>query len=538
MALIKIEDLNFSYNGSVRNILNHINLEINEGDFVLLCGPSGCGKTTLLKHIKHLIAPEGLKKGKLRMDDISYDDIPERVFVSDIGFVFQHPDSQIVHDKPFAEMAFGLENLGYSSDEIRRRVAEMASFFGMESFFEKDIHTLSGGQKQLLNLASVMVMQPKLLLLDEPISQLDPISTEDFLFALERLNKELGLTILICEHRLESLYSMADKVCLMDNGSVVCYDTPNLVADVIFQNNDRMKAALPVPARLYDEICPGDKRIYPFTVKEGRAFLRTLPRKETVNVTAAQVMQKKKLFEAKHVYYRYEKNLPDVLRDISFFGCENEIFSIVGGNGVGKTTLISLLCRIKRPYRGKIKINSEKSPAYLPQNPLKLFLKDTIREDFHYLLSMHGLNPSQLKKLMEQYPFFEGMEKLFASNPLDLSGGELQKLAFMKILLLEPDIILLDEPTKGLDAYAKNHLSSLLNELKQEGRCIVMVTHDLEFAAENSDRCAMMFRGEMVSTDTPENFFSDNQFYTTAAAKISKNLIPKAVTVKDVMNHC
>lgn len=551
MEIIKTENLTFKYKNNPKVILDNISLNIYEGDFILLCGPSGCGKTTLLKHLKHLIAPVGTVSGNIYYNGNTIGEVEKRKLVSDIGYVFQNPENQIVCDKPFEEMAFGLENLGYPSSEIRRRVAEMASFFGIENYFEKDIHTLSGGQKQLLNLAAIMVMQPSVLLLDEPTSMLDPVCTGEFISIVNKINKELGLTVIICEHQLEAIYPVVDKVCYMEDGKVIAFDNPNNIAKYMFVNNSNMTYALPTPARIFKELTSEyiediDSTSIPLNVRDGRICLNYYIEKNNIDVStlsplhAASIEKKQNkdncALKIENIYFRYEKSGNDILKNISFQTYENEIFSILGGNGVGKTTLLSLLNGNNKPYRGKIKNTDNKEIAYLPQNPVHVFVKDTIKEDLEFLIKMNKLPKDILEETINKYDFFNDVHNFYDSNPLDLSGGEQQKLAFLKILLLNPKIILLDEPTKGLDAFSKSNLAFILDTLKQSGISIIIVTHDLEFAAKFSDRCALMFNGEIVSLDIPTRFFTNNHFYTTGASKVTKNILQDTITVDDVIH--
>lgn len=544
MEIIQSEDLTFCYTNSSKNILNNVSFSVNEGDFVLLCGPSGCGKTTLLKHLKHLIAPVGIHSGKILYKGEDIIQVSQKKLVSEIGYVFQNPESQIVCDKPFAEMAFGLENLGLSSNEIRRRVAEMASFFGIEHYFNTDIHTLSGGQKQLLNLASIMVMQPSVLLLDEPTSMLDPVSTNEFFSIINKINKELGLTIIICEHQLETIFSVVDKVIYMENGRIAGYGPPGQIALKMFEESKPMAFALPTSARIFKELNNQESDFpenIPLNVRDGRNYLIRHVNIKKINGLAQSYTNHPKdknvSLSAKNVYFRYEKALPDVLKNISLTAYYGELLSILGGNGVGKSTLLSLLCGANTPYRGKIKFSHKEKAVYLPQNPQMMFIKDTVIEDLEFLLKINGIHKEHLEKVIEEYDFFKEIPHLYTMNPLDLSGGEQQRAALLKLMLLSPKILLLDEPTKGLDAFAKFNLAKILNKFKEEGITIILVTHDLEFAAEYSNRCVLLFNGEIVSEDTPVEFFSNNHFYTTETAKITKNIINKAITVKDVINN-
>ena len=392
-----------------------------------------------------------------------------------------------------------------------------------------------------------MVMQPSLILLDEPTSMLDPVATNEFLSIVEKINKELGLTVVICEHQLESVYSMVDKVCCMENGSIIDFDTPKNVADNLISNKNHMVYALPTAARIFNTLNtkPSEtNEVLPLTVKEGRNFLinylnfnKKAVKSDIFELTEEEIIDNpdKTAMVLRNAYFRYEKDLPDVLKNINLAICYGEIHSLLGGNGVGKTTLLSLLCGINKPYRGKLKNFTKKDTVkYLPQNPQLVFVKDTVYEDLLFITNLHKLPETVIEETINKYDFFEGIKDLYTLCPLDLSGGEQQKTALLKLLLLKPKMLILDEPTKGLDAFAKSNLSKILIELKNEGTGILMVTHDLEFAAEFSDRCIMMFGGEIVSSDEPKSFFAGNHFYTTGSSKITKNILNNTITVKEV----
>ena len=495
-------------------------------------------------------------------------------------------------DKVWHELAFGLENLGYETGTIRLRVAEMASFFGIQTWFEKNVEELSGGQKQLLNLAAVMAMQPDLLVLDEPTSQLDPLAAGDFLATLRKINAELGTTILLIEHRLEEVLAYADRVLVMENGGILALDAPEKLPAFIREND--MFQAMPVPMRIFEELSgEGDS---PVTVREGREWLeewreekktsesicknqaetvekmsddrdRELAEKlsdtqesETVDtpvkgrktslfglfskksVKGSDDQQPQTVLEARDVWFRYEKELPDVVRDLNLKVQKGELYCLLGGNGTGKSTTLRLLGRIKKPYRGKLFLNGKELGTYreselygkllgiLPQNPQSLFVKDTVEKD---LREMSG-DTEHLRDVIEKTE----IRHLLGSHPYDLSGGEQQRAALAKVLLLDPEIILLDEPTKGLDGFYKKKLAQILKGLTAEGKTILMVSHDIEFCAEYGDTCALFFHGSVVTSAPARVFFAGNSFYTTAANRMARKWYPDAVTAKDVIEGC
>lgn len=542
MAQFQIENLTFSYPTSRKDSLNGINLSIEKGEYIVLCGQSGSGKTTLLRHLKSVLTPYGKRSGTILFNGVPIEQVSQRDQSSKIGFVMQNPDDQIVTDKVWHELAFGLESLGTDQKTMRLRVAEMASYFGIQSWFHRDVAQLSGGQKQLLNLASIMAMQPEVLILDEPTSQLDPIAASDFLNTVRKINLELGTTIIITEHRLEDIYHAADRVVVMEHGSVVANNTPRNVGSMLYQQNSEMFVALPTPVRVfYGTNAQGD---CPLTVREGRSWLTRTFENRTLSVTEPifePVMEETKdaALKVKEAWFRYEKDSPDILQGVSFTVPKGKLYAIVGGNGAGKSTTLKTVCGICKTYRGSVEIFGRPLKKYkpgelfqnclsmLPQDPKSLFVKKTVREE---LLEMcrDEQKSATIAATCE-------IESLLDSHPYDLSGGEQQRAALAKVLLTEPKLLLLDEPTKGLDSFFKLKFAGILGKLKAEGITIVMVSHDVEFCAEYADLVSMFFDGQILTTDTPHRFFGQNSFYTTAANRMSRCVFQNAVTAGDVV---
>lgn len=548
MAFIEIENLNFTYPKQENTALSNLNLNIEEGEFLLLCGASGSGKSTLLRQLKREITPFGTKSGQIVYDGTPLDKMEDRRSASEIGFVMQNPENQVVTDKVWHELAFGLESLGLSTKIIRRRVAEMASFFGIQDWFEKSVSELSGGQMQMLNLASVMVMQPRVLILDEPTSQLDPIAAADFLETIRRINRELSLTVILSEHRLEEIFPVADRVCVMENGKILCCDAPQKVARELSPEGIRhpMFSGFPAAVRIFAGT--GGTGDCPLTVREGSRWLSG-NFKPCCTHKAANPVQTvpsgEPYAELKDVWFRYDKALPDVLKGVSFKLYGGQITCLLGGNGTGKTTTLGAVSGLNKAYRGTIRLMGKKISSYhaeelyrgvvsiLPQNPQVLFVHDTVRKDLEEMAKECGAE-DQLAELIGEME----LDGLLDRHPYDLSGGEQQKAAFAKLLLRNPKIILLDEPTKGLDAFFKISFAAILKRLAQKGSAILMATHDVEFAAEYADDCLLFFNGTIVSEDAPVPFFSGNSFYTTAANRIARKVFPDAVTCGEVVREC
>lgn len=613
MELLHAKDVSFVYPGQHNPALDCVNLTVTRGSFHVICGASGCGKTTLIRLLKPELRPKGMLTGQVFYKSSElYCEYPgqQAETAAEIGFVRQVPETQIVTDKVWHELAFGLENLGVPREQIRVRVGETANFFGIQNWFRQDTMTLSGGQKQLLNLASVMVMQPKLLILDEPTSQLDPIAASEFIQMLGRLNRELGLTVLIVEHRLDQVLPLCDRLSVMDKGKIIFTGSPEETALSLLETvrdseaGARIMRGFPTAARLFYELeGTGEEkrapRDCPISVADGRRYLamvcpepsfhkwETTGVEQCIGGNAATVtsnapdrnpeVQKADKPDApvigksdrpnapaigksdkpdapggsvlfmSDVWFRYEKDSADILRGMNFSLRGGEIYSLLGGNGSGKTTMLQVASGLRKAYKGKILILGKKQKeykndtlyrgmlAYLPQNPASVFLMDTVREDYEKYWKALQLPEEVWEKRLRQLGEYFGIASLFEKHPYDLSGGEQQKCALAKLLVTRPRLLLLDEPTKGLDAYGKECLGELLRKLSGEGLGILLVTHDVEFAAEYSHRCGLFFDGEILSEGVPSDFFSANQFYTTEAKRISQGTFEGTVTFRQLL---
>lgn len=554
MESYSIKCLNFSYPEMENLALNNINLDIKSGEFVVLCGPSGCGKTTLLGQLKTVLSPHGVKTGEIYFEGTLLDKLDNREQSSRIGFVMQSPDNQIVTDKVWHELAFGLESLGYDTPTIRLRVSEMASFFGIQNWFYKDVNELSGGQKQLLNLAGIMAMQPSVLILDEPTSQLDPIAAAEFLATVGKINRELGTTIILTEHRLEEAIPLANRLIVMDNGKIIADGVPKDVGQKIQKDNHKMFLAMPVPMRIYAGV--HNNLECPITVKEGRVWLDKLI-SNGLEIKDAESNYKTRfrsngeiVLELKDAWFKYGEEFGDVVKGVSLKVKKGEFLAILGGNGTGKSTTLSLLSGINRPYRGRAYIKGKglhEIPdaqkfngllGVLPQNPQTLFVKGTVKEDLYEIFKGKSISENEKKLKVRKISHLCDLNDLLERHPYDLSGGEQQKAALAKVLLLEPEILLLDEPTKGLDAEFKQQFANILKNLLVNGVTIVMVSHDIEFCANYASRCALFFDGNIVTEGEPKEFFSGNSFYTTSANRMARHRIKNAVTAEDVILSC
>ena len=545
MAHFEIKDLTFSYaSAKGRHSLENVSLTIEQGEFLVLCGKSGSGKSTLLRQLKTVLTPNGKRTGEILFRGVPLKQVSDREQSEKIGFVMQNPDDQIVTDKVWHELAFGLESLGCDQKTMRGRVAEMACYFGIQDWFHRDVATLSGGQKQLLNLASIMAMQPEVLILDEPTSQLDPIAASDFLNTVRKINTELGTTVIITEHRLEDIFPYADRAVVMEKGRVIADDTPGKVGQLLFEQANPMFAAMPTSVRVY--YGAGGTGESPLTVRQGRSWLsRRFPNRPEKDAIAAPPLPeevKDPALVLKELWFRYEKDSPDILRGVSAEIPSGSLYAILGGNGAGKSTTLKAISGICRPYRGKVTLFGKPVDKYksselfhgclamLPQDPKSLFVKKTVREDLSEM--------TRDKSSIERIAALCQITELLDSHPYDLSGGEQQRAALAKVLLTNPRLLLLDEPTKGIDSFFKETFAGILADLKKQGITIVMVSHDVEFCARYADVVSMFFDGQILTTDTPRRFFGSNSFYTTAAHRMSRHIFHMAVTVDDVLTLC
>ena len=513
-----------------------MNYKSKSVSYTHLCGPSGCGKTTLLRHAKPGLLPVGARAGETFYKDAPLSQLPELTAAAEIGFVQQNPDNQIVTDFVWHELAFGLENMALSVPVIRRRVAEMAAFFGMEPWFRAKTTELSGGQKQLMNLASALAMGPKLLILDEPTSMLDPLAARNLLATVQRINRELGVAILLTEHRLDEVFPAADRVVTMDRGRILSDGAPAEIARQLSGSAEKSRIyfGLPAAVRIFSELEQTDD--LPLTVRDGRRRLeRLLPIAEDATVPEDTRPEKEAkhlaVLEGKELWFRYTEKGKDILRGTDVTLREGELLCLLGGNGAGKTTLLQTLATFKKPYRGKVKLAKGQRLCMLPQNARSLFVADTVEKE---LLDSAGQDQAKAMQMAEKLE----LTPLLARHPYDLSGGEIQRLAVGKLLLREATVLLLDEPTKGLDAYAKAELAKLLQELCREGTSILIVTHDVEFAACYATRCALMFDGLLLSEGEPHAFFAGNRFYTTDANRIAAEHFPMDITCEEVIASC
>ena len=615
MALIEFNNFSFSYlnsdgTESQTKSLDNISLEINYGDFVLLCGPSGCGKTTLLTNLKKELMPAGRRTGEIKFNGTNIQDLDDISSACDIGYLFQNPDSQIVTDTVIQEIAFPLENIGLPTEEIRNRISEIVAFFGINDILHKNVNELSGGQKQLVNLCSLLVLRPEVLLLDEPMSQLDPIASYEFLSIIRRLNEEFSITVIMSEHKADSIFPFIDKAIFLKNGKIEFEDNAHkickeVIDDEIFENY------LPAVTKIYNSLSlthPSLSKLNtPLSIREGRRCLNVIhddlikisdSNNETSSSDSVETysldknhhsnqkfkkyhsQEKKSILEKispnrnkdalirmNGIYFAYEKeNL--ILKNVDFDLSKGEFVSLIGGNGVGKSTFLQLLVGILKPIKGKVKYKKGINLAYVHQNPMIHFSKDNVKEEFlesiiesnllsrdngidfdketyEKLLKMsneefieskllNGLKFDNINFNFKDLIEFFDICDLIDKHPYDCSGGEQQKIVIVKALLQNADVLILDEPTKGLDPISSKALAEILNSLIDNGLTILMTSHDLDFVANNCKRCLMLFDKDIQIDDDPKVIFAENNFYTTFVNRMVKEYVPEIVTLNDL----
>lgn len=554
-AVLSCEHVSFCYPRQTDNAIEDISFSIGEAEFVVLCGQSGCGKTTLLRHFKKNQIPFGTGSGKLYYRGSDLETMDDRESAARIGFVGQNPDTQLVTDKVWHELAFGLENLGVPGEQIRRRTAEIAQYFGMESWFRRPVSELSGGQKQLLNLASVVIMQPDVLLLDEPTAQLDPIGTGRFLDTLRRLNRDLGTAVLLSEQRLEEVVPMADRVLIMHQGHLVADSVPEQCAAKLEayerDHNEALPIAsvMPVAVRVWKACHYRDEASSPVSIRQGKSWLSDRVRKtgqpgEPIKSavsdrhpchTAKRAVSETALF-VDRLCFGYQKD-QRVLEDFTMRVPKGTLYAVVGGNGSGKSTALKAIMGICKPRRGKVKAAGK--IRFLAQNPKSLFTELTAAEELMAMLLPEnggaGLKEADRTQRVGETLSYLELTAQREQNPMDLSGGQQQRLALGKLLLTEPDILLLDEPTKGLDGAFKEKLAELLKDLCSKGKTVVLVSHDMEFCARYADRCGLLFDGKLISEGETRAFFGENVFYTTAAQRMSRGVCEDCLLAEDII---
>ena len=525
---IEVRSLSFAYPDADAAVLEGLDWSVPQGAFALLVGGTGSGKSTLLSLLKPEIAPAGERTGDARVLGENVADMDVRASAERVGYVFQDPENQIVCETVWHEMAFGLENLGVSRDEMRRRVAETSYFFGLEDWLHRDTDTLSGGRKQLLSLAAVLALRPRVLLLDEPTSQLDPVAEKNFLHALFRVNRELGCTVVVathqprpmlvyatCAYRIEDgrVCEVADIASLghregLFSGEVPGWGASRRAKNGVFSSASGQLGSLDPRAGALG----AEKGLK--SDKSAEFEVQILPQDDSGVSSRAgggRILQKMHGGSATTLsegWFRYDRATGWVLRGLDVTFSAGAVHAIVGGNGCGKSTMLSVLAKTAKLQRGRM-VRGAASAALLPQNPKALLVAETVRDELMEWASTCGYDEDAAQERAAQL----GLDGLDGRHPYNLSGGQRQLLALAKLLLIGPELLLLDEPTKGLDLASRRIIARALRDHAKAGGTVIMATHDLDFAEQVADDVAMMFDGEIACMESPADFFADNVFY-------------------------
>lgn len=539
MVIYEVKNLSFAYSDEEENVLQDINIKINSGDFVLLCGKSGSGKSTLLSQLKKETVKKGLKSGKVLFCNEDIENTDDYNSVSQIGFCAQDPSLQQICETVESELRFILSNL--ESDSINLKIAETVSFFGIESLYHKKISELSGGERQIINIAAALVTEPKVLLLDEPFSQLDLYSSERLSNLLKKMNNELGVTIVIAEHSLEKVLEFCTSVIYLKDKKASEFSVSNFI-----ESGHLMDFGV-IPYEVYNFITEQKQKKAPVTVSQCKKIIE----KYNICYNSPQPVNENSdnICELKKVFFRYTKNSADVLKGLNLSVKKREVLSVLGCNGSGKTTLISLINGVNKPFSGKVKINSDIKISVLPQDPALLFSFDTVVQILNNCIrafgykdlfkEMNDLHPeknikpcAEVKNITEQL----NITDILYRNPFDLSVGQQQITAFAYIMLCDPDLIILDEPTKGIDKQRKDILIDFIVRMKQLNKTVIIVTHDIDFAAEVSDRCALLFDGKIVADENTDLFLKNSRNYTSAVNQIfsSVEMYKRPISLREV----
>lgn len=551
MTILELKHVSFQYPGQKKEALKNISFKVSEGEILYVCGPTGAGKSTLLHCLKREIRPLGEMQGEITFCGSPMDSFSKEDLVSQIGIVFQNPDNQTVMDTVMSEMTFGLENLGLPPAEIKQRLSEIAGFFGIEPLFNKSYQHLSGGERQTVNLCAVLAMRPKLLLLDEPISQLDPVAQAEFTGILRRLSDEFGITIIINEHKNTELMTISNKVLFLDEGELHYFGTPRDIASQIILNNDHKALSfLPAPVRLFAAAEGLPISEMPLTIKEARKMVNNnqifrYDQNDENDENASAFRNPNQAISAENLLFSYRSSPGEmVLKHLDFQAFQGDFIGIVGGNGSGKSTLMKLFCGLASPLDGTIRLGNEKinkmkrsqicdQVFYIPQNPLTYFTCDTVSGEIDLAAQKGKAYRQGYEALLAKFR----LSSLLKLHPYDLSGGERQKVLIVCAILRDVQILLLDEATKGLDSNVKKDLGEMLGMLSNAGKTIIMVSHDLEFIASYAKKCALIFDGNLSLLQNTRGFFANNYFYTTAAKRIFRDTLPLVLTIEEVRSH-
>lgn len=542
MGYIKAEHFTYSYPEQDKPVLDDISFSLNRGEVLLLLGKSGSGKSTLGKAVTGAVPYfyGGTVSGKISIGGTALNKMEHNRRSQTVGMVFQYPEKQLILNKVHREVAFGLENTGVPEETIRRRVFEAMQFTGITPLAGRDIDSLSGGQKQKVAITSALAFFPECIVLDEPISQLDPLAAEEVLNLIRKINEELNITVILIEQRTGKCFELADKVAFIEDGRLCFFGGTH---DFLDSPEKRYEPFLPEPVRLFRRL--GIEHP-PTGMKKSRALLSSI-RPGDAPVPA-------------HSAFRgTEKTQPVISLDKVSCGYggltvlnrftasiqKGDCISLLGANGAGKTTLLKTLVGLKQ-YQGSILLKGmelkkwkqkeiARTIGYVSQNPDDYLTQDTVRDEL--LFTARHLNVEEPEKAVEKILRILELSEYGGRNPKDLSGGQKQRVAIGSALIASPEVLILDEPTRGIDVPLKQTLADLLRQLNQSGITILLVTHDTEFACMVSNRFWILYQGELLANGTKEEVFSDSLYYTTTIHKLCQNQAPGLFTLEDALRY-
>jgi len=581
--LIEIKDLTFFYSDAQEPALRNVDLTVGDGEFILVAGPSGGGKSSLARCLNGLIPHfyGGRLKGRVMVEELETTRHAPKELATRVGMVFQDPENQLVTTDVEREIAFGLENLALPRREIAKRIEEALDTVGIAALRHRPLHELSGGEKQKVAIASVLAIKPRVLVLDEPTSELDPQGAEEVLSILQRLNDELGLTVILVEHRLERVIHLVDRLVVLNAGVIIADGRPQEVLAAHYAEIERAGVGVPplivLIQKLKERGVPIER--IPLTVKEGRAVLervfkervvrrphphpdpppsrgreekyltleekyltsegRTLEgndfevpsplagggegegKKEQANFLPARLKNHDPLpgrhsgcseegaepaIEIENLWHAYQRDQP-VLKGISLRIFRGEFIAVMGRNAAGKTTLVKHLNGLLKPLQGKVRVfgrdtrgatvaEMARHVGYVFQNPNDHLFADTVAEEIAFTLKIigHGDIPRRVEETLARFNLTRYKEQY----PHFLSGGEKQRLALASVLVARPPVLVLDEPTRGMDHRLKNELMRFLDDYRKGGNIVILVTHDVETAAAHAERVILLSEGKVV----------------------------------------
>lgn len=533
MAYIEIRNLNYTYPEEKTKTLNNINLEINKGEVLFIAGNSGSGKSTLAKCITGAIPMfyGGTIGGEVLIDGEEITKLEHKKRAALVTMVFQDPERQLVMNKVHREIAFGLENIGVEGKDIKRRVWESMEFSNIMELAYKDVNNLSGGQKQRVAIASALAFLPQCIILDEPSSQLDPSSKEEVVHLIKKINEELGISIIVIEQRINRWFEVADRVVVLKDGNIYF----NGSKEEMYNSNDSyIDGFLPTGLRLAKA---ADVLRMPESFKKTRDALKN------INFDVDDLTSYGKgdsIIKIKGLCCKYEDNV--AIKSMDLIINEGDFTGIIGANGAGKSTLLKAIMGLIK-YKGSIKVKDNevsrmktteiaKIIGYVSQNPNDYISRDTVYDEIKFTLDNYKIKDNgEIEGVLKSLDIY----KLRDKNPRDLSGGEKQRLALATILVLNPNILLLDEPTRGLDYEAKQNLGEILIKLKKSGTTIILVTHDIDFSAQFCSNFVLMFNGEVAAKGSTKEVLKDGIYYTTDIYKLLKGKTEDIYTLNQAL---